>query len=48
MARKKKHSPRFETVKHWYQRGLWTTQMVESAIGKWITEAEASEILEEE
>lgn len=45
---KKKHSPRFETVKGWYQKGLWTVPMVENAVGKWITEAEKAEILEEE
>lgn len=48
MARKKQHSPRFETVKNWYQKGLWSQSMVENAVGKWITEAELAEILEEE
>lgn len=46
---KEKHSPRFETVRRWYQdKKLWTAQMVENAVGHWITEAEKAEILKEE
>lgn len=46
---KTEHSPRFETVRKWYQdKKLWTASMVESAVGKWITEAEKAEILKEE
>lgn len=45
---KKKHSPRFDTVKTWYEKGIWTSSMVENAVGKWITEAEMAEILKEE
>lgn len=44
---KKKHSPRYETVLNWYLKGLWTEVMVENAVGKWITEAEKAEIIEE-
>lgn len=45
---KKKYSPRFETVKIWYLKGLWSEEMVENAVGKWITESEKKEILKEE
>lgn len=44
----KKRSPRFETVRSWYEKGLWTAQMVGNAIGKWITEEESKEIIEED
>lgn len=39
------HSPKFEIVKSYYDRGLWSAQMVENAVGRWITEEEAREIL---
>lgn len=39
------HSPKFEIVKSHYDRGLWNTQMIENAVGRWITEEEAQEIL---
>lgn len=45
---KAKHSARFETVRNWFKKGLWTTSMVEAAVGKWITEAEKTEILKGE
>lgn len=35
----------FRLVKRNYERGLWTTEQVETAVGKWITEAERDEIL---
>lgn len=39
------HSKRFEKVRSYYSEGLWTEAMVRNAIGKWITEEEAEEIL---
>ena len=39
------HSPKFELVKSYYDRGLWSADRVRKAVGKWITEAEAEEIL---
>ena len=40
-----KHSQKYELVKDYYYRGLWTAEMVKNAVGRWITEAEADEIL---
>lgn len=42
-----KHSPKFNTVKAYYNARRWTPAMVMNAVGKWITEAEAEEILKE-
>ena len=39
------HSENFEKVKSYYGRGLWTASRVIAAIGRWITEAEAENIL---
>lgn len=39
------HSKKFEKVKGYFKSGLWTADMVQNAVGKWITEAEAAEIL---
>ena len=39
------HSAKFEKVMGYYDRGLWTEEMVRNAVGKWITEAEAGEIV---
>ena len=39
------HSPKFEKVKDYYDRGLWNEKMVRNAVGKWITAEEADEIL---
>lgn len=41
------HSPKFSKVKSYYDNGLWTVQMVRNAVNRWITAAEAEEILEE-
>lgn len=41
------HSPKFNTVKAYYDSRRWSRQMVTNAVGKWITEAEAAEILGE-
>ena len=39
------HSEKFELVKGYYDRGLWNAARVQKAVGKWITAAEAEEIL---
>jgi len=39
------HSPKFNKVKDYYDRGLWNETMVRNAINKWITAEEAEEIL---
>lgn len=39
------HSPKFNKVKDYYDRGLWNETMVRNAINKWITTEEAEEIL---
>lgn len=39
------HSPKFEKVKSYYDKGLWTTEMVANAVVKgWITAEEYEEI----
>ncbi len=42
------HSTRFEKVKGYFERGLWTRKMVLDAVDKWITADEAEEILNKE
>ena len=39
------HSPKFETVKQYYEKGLWNGEMVKNAVGRWITEDEYTEIM---
>lgn len=39
------HSPKFEKVLNYFKNGLWTEKMVRNAIGRWITEDEANEII---
>ena len=40
-----KHSPKFEKVKSYYDRGLWNIAMVRNAVIKeWITKKEFKEI----
>lgn len=39
------HSKHFEKVQFYYEHGMWAEERVRAAIGKWITEAEAQEIL---
>lgn len=39
------HSPRYKTVSDYYKNGLWNATMVQNAVGRWITEAEAEKIL---
>ena len=41
-------SEKFETVKKWYDKGLWDLIKVRNAVGKWITKEEYQEITEEE
>ena len=38
-------SPRYNTVKGYYDQGLWTAEMVHNAVGRWITKEEADKIL---
>lgn len=39
------HSPKFNKVKGYYDRGFWNKTMVRNAVGKqWITESEYEEI----
>lgn len=40
-------SPKYELVKSYYQRGLWSADRVRAAVGRWITAEEAAEILRE-
>ena len=42
------HSPKFDLVKSYYDRHLWTADQVRKAVDKgWITQAECDEILGE-
>ena len=42
----KNHSPKFELVKSYYDKGLWSEARVRMAVEKgWITEEECNEIL---
>lgn len=38
------HSENFETVKYYYDSGLWTKKKVRKAVGRWITAEEYEEI----
>jgi len=39
------HSPKYDKVKNYYDKGLWTIDMVRNAVVKgWITEEEFAEI----
>ena len=38
-------SKKFDTVSNYYKNGLWTKEMVQNAVGRWITADEAKEIL---
>jgi hypothetical protein len=40
-------SAKYEIVKSYYDRGLWSTERVLAAVGKWITQEEADAILNE-
>lgn len=39
------HSEKFDLVKSYYDRGLWSEDRVLKAVGRWITAEEAEEIL---
>ena len=40
-----KHSPKYEKVKVYFDKGLWNEEMVRNAVNKgWITEEEFTEI----
>lgn len=43
-AKAVEHSKNYEKVKGYYEKGLWNINKVFNAVGKWITEAEYSEI----
>lgn len=38
-------SPKFETVKSYFLQGLWNSEMLQNAVGRWITEEEKEDIL---
>ena len=38
-------STKYEKIKSYHELGLWNKQMVRNAAGRWITEAEAEDIL---
>ena len=39
-------SVKYELVKSYYDRGLWNSERVLAAVGKWVTQEEATEIIE--
>ena len=39
------HSAKFILVQNYFSQGLWNKKMVVDAIGRWITEDEATEII---
>ena len=46
MAKKTTHSPKYDLVKSYYDRGLWNADRVRRAVTcHWITQAECDEIL---
>lgn len=40
-------SKKFNIVKSYYDKGLWTSAMVKAAVGRWITAEECAAILGE-
>lgn len=42
------HSPNYEKVKNYYERGLWNEKRVRKAAGVWITQEECEEILSDQ
>lgn len=42
------HSKKFNMVKKYYDKKLWTKKMVYNAVGRWITADEYKEITDEE
>ena len=47
LPRRRKSMDKFQKIKQWYDTGLWTKQQVLDAVGRWITNEEALEILGE-
>ena len=48
-TKKAEHSPKYEKVKNYYDKGLWKISRVREAVVKgWITEKEFKEITGEE
>ena len=48
MANTDNHSPKYDRVLYYYQKGLWNDEMVRNAVVKgWITEAEYETITNE-
>ncbi|MBO5449820.1 MAG: XkdX family protein [Ruminococcus sp.] len=41
-------SKKFSKVKEYYDKGFWSAEMVQNAVGKWITAEEADIILKTE
>lgn len=43
---KGQHSPKFNMIRIWYNKGFWTADMVQDAVDhKWLTQEEAAEII---
>ena len=42
-----RHGAKYDLVKSYYDRGLWSAERVRKAVGRWITAEEAAEILGE-
>ena len=40
-------SAKYDLVKSYYKRGLWSVERVRAAVGRWITAEEAEEIIAE-
>jgi len=38
-------SDKYELVKSFYDRGLWSAERVQNAVGKWISQAECDTII---
>ncbi len=38
------HSEKYELVKNYYDKKLWSAARVRKSVGKWITQAECDEI----
>lgn len=39
-------SKNFDKVQNYYNKQLWTAEMVQNAVGKWITQEEANKIID--
>lgn len=40
-------SVKYELVRDYFRRGLWSAERVQAAVGRWITQEEANIILSE-